>query len=397
VYQLAFRKVSTAIDQSERSKVDMAATTFDPVSALIEGLDDVLALEYMFSSNLKAIAADRRRRILEFEKSHPKISRMLKNRALALELLQDNNDFASEEDAYQFVINDRRKRPSLQFCKDSAEEYMRQFTPQEFLGFLRFSRDDFETLTKEFAEALAARNMFQSPKATPAKFLLAGLLRWLGGGSPHDIIFFCGLRMSTFLRVRWDLLDVLIDLYYDRVVFLPETEAERLALRKKFAAKSGIDGILGAKDGLLVHIKLPANTQNARTYLCYKSFYALNMQGVADDEGAFQYVNIGWTGATGDSCAAQRSTFWKRCERDEFKFSEGTMFISFFGRRFVSFRCFALRCVALRCVALRCVALHSVALSCVASHCVRLPFFALCYYHLRCATYLRSTLLTIMS
>jgi hypothetical protein len=119
VYQLAFRKVSTAIDQSERSKVDMAATTFDPVSALIEGLDDVLALEYMFSSNLKAIAADRRRRILEFEKSHPKISRMLKNRALALELLQDNNDFASEEDAYQFVINDRRKRPSLQFCKDA--------------------------------------------------------------------------------------------------------------------------------------------------------------------------------------------------------------------------------------------------------------------------------------
>ena len=34
---------------------------------------------------------------------------------------------------------------------------------------------------------------------TPMKFLLAGVLRWIAGGSTHDIIYFCGMRLRYII------------------------------------------------------------------------------------------------------------------------------------------------------------------------------------------------------
>ena len=51
------------------------------------------------------------------------------------------------------------------------------------------------------------------------------------------------------------------------------------------------------------------------------------MQGVADYNGEFLYVNVGHKGATADGCAVRKSRFWQRCKDDEFKFSEGNFFV----------------------------------------------------------------------
>jgi len=88
-----------------------------------------------------------------------------------------------------------------------------------------------------------------------------------------------------------------------------------------------MEGVLGAIDGLLVHIRLPRYTKNARPWLCYKSFYALNMQGVAGPDGECLYVNVGHAGATGDGCAARQSKFWDRCASNEFKYTDGNVFL----------------------------------------------------------------------
>ena len=51
------------------------------------------------------------------------------------------------------------------------------------------------------------------------------------------------------------------------------------------------------------------------------------MQGVADYNGEFLYVNVGHKGATADGCAIRKSRFWQRCKDDEFKVSEGNFFV----------------------------------------------------------------------
>lgn len=108
---------------------------------------------------------------------------------------------------------------------------------------------------------------------------------------------------------------------------MPETEEEWKCLSALFEKKNGISGQLGAIDGLLVHIILPANTKNARTFQCYKSYYALNVQGVAGPTGEFLYINIGHAGATSDGCASRQSQFWADCAADKFKYSLGYHFL----------------------------------------------------------------------
>ena len=89
----------------------------------------------------------------------------------------------------------------------------------------------------------------------------------------------------------------------------------------------GVEGVLGAIDGILIKIKLPAGVRSARKFLCHKSFYALNMQGIAGPDGDFMYINVGHAGATGDGCASRQSKWWTKCENDVFKYSDGYFFI----------------------------------------------------------------------
>lgn len=168
-----------------------------------------------------------------------------------------------------------------------------------------------------------AKGIYNNENSTPTRFLLAGCLRWLAGGSGHDIIFFCGARYRTWQKQRWTTVDALLYLYFKSVVKLPASEEARKSLSDLFKEKNGIDGQLGAVDGLLVHIHLPPGTKNARKYQCYKSYYAMNMQAVAGPNGEYLYVNIGHAGATGDGCAIRGSKFWKMNERNVFKHTDG--------------------------------------------------------------------------
>ena len=172
----------------------------------------------------------------------------------------------------------------------------------------------------------AEKFLHQAP--TPTRFLLSGCLRWLAGGSGHDIIFFCGVRYRTWQKQRWIVLDALLELYFKSKIQLPTTDEARKVLSEIFKEKNGIDGQLGAIDGLLIHIHLPPGTKNARKFQCYKSYYALNMQAVAGPNGEYLYVNIGHAGATGDGCAIRQSKFWKLNEDNVFKHTEGFFWIA---------------------------------------------------------------------
>jgi len=161
-------------------------------------------------------------------------------------------------------------------------------------------------------------------KPIPIKYLLRGVLRWLAGGSIHDIIYLCGCRKSCFSKLRWNIIDALIDIYWSKVVKLPEEEDEFMELSKQFEQKTGLKDFFGAVDGLLTHITLPMGTKNARPYFCYKKFYALNLQGVAGPNGEFLYVNIGHAGGTCDGFAFRDCLLWELMERGYSNFENRT-------------------------------------------------------------------------
>ena len=124
------------------------------------------------------------------------------------------------------------------------------------------------------------------------------------------------------------MIDVILDTYYETTVKLPTTVEEREYLSARFVKKTGIGGILGAIDGLLVRIVLPPGTKNARTYHCYKSFYALNVQGVAGPDGELMYVNVGHAGSTGDGYASKHCNWYKSCAENTYWYKDGYFFLA---------------------------------------------------------------------
>ena len=77
------------------------------------------------------------------------------------------------------------------------------------------------------------------------------------------------------------MLNIIVDKYFKTEISLPTTKAERDDLSAAFEAKMGIQGVIGAIYGVLIKINLPPNEHNARSWRCYKSFYALNVQAAA--------------------------------------------------------------------------------------------------------------------
>jgi hypothetical protein len=212
----------------------------------------------------------------------------------------------SVEEGRKVSADIRKNRSSLDWCRESADRYLGQLTDLEFQGLFRMDRTLFQSAEDKLRAHFESKKIYSrdgslgGKAATPTKFLLAGTLRWLAGGSAHDIIYFCGVRYRTLTRYRWDVLQALDEIYFSSEIRLPSDKQQRDALSDKFEIKTHMKGIIGAIDGLLVHIHLPAGTKNARPFRCYKSYYALNMQAVAGPDGEFLYVNIGHAGAVGE-------------------------------------------------------------------------------------------------
>ena len=270
--------------------------------------------------------------LMELKNSSPNKFRKLNNEIRARALLDESNvpySSLNMKRALQRVKVSRSHRLGLGWCRDNAERYINQLKADEFKGLFRMDVGLFNNILSRLDEYFNSnsRTWKRGKDATPLKFVLFGTLRWLAGGSTHDIIYFCGMRYRAFCKLRWKILEALVDVFFKEEIKLPDTEEKRRELSEEFAKKMGVFGVLGAIDGLLVHIKVPPKTKNCRPFLCYKHYYALNMQGIAGPNGEFLYCNIGHKGATGDGCASRQSMFWQRAKRNDFGHTDGFFLI----------------------------------------------------------------------
>jgi hypothetical protein len=231
-----------------------------------------------------------------FKAAHPVLAKQLWYENMA-------KDFVTEgiapdlRNAIEMVTELRKHRVPLIFCQENSDRYTRQLTTLEFRGLFRMDQELFNEVEQKLEVYFKSVGKFQGQPnyagkpATPVKYLLAGTLRWLAGGSPHDICYFCGMRNRTFRRVRWEVINAIKTLYFSSEIRLPETEAERDKLSAEFEQKMKMKGCLGAIDGLLCKIVLFPGLKSARPFLSYKGHYSLNLQAVAGPNAEFHTLN----------------------------------------------------------------------------------------------------------
>lgn len=120
-----------------------------------------------------------------------------------------------------------------------------------------------------------------SPITTP--IALHCCLRWLSGGSHHDIRVIAGISKAAFYHYAHRCIDAII--HCDELSFtFPKTplEIERAALGFKAISLNGImDGCVAAMDGILIKIKTPSTSEvgNVKAFFSgHYHAYGVNVQ-----------------------------------------------------------------------------------------------------------------------
>jgi hypothetical protein len=135
---------------------------------------------------------------------------------------------------------------------------------------------------------------------------LAFTIRWLAGGSYLDIADHYDVSKATFYRLVYECIDLIIDAF--PISFPLSSEDALGSLAADFVAKQSktiFMRVVGAIDGILVKIRCPSahECHGAQNYWCRKSYFALNVQAVADTRSRFIFVSFDNPGATHDAKA----------------------------------------------------------------------------------------------
>ena len=212
-----------------------------------------------------------------------------------------------------------RARPD----RDDVKRRFDAIRPRQFKTMFRMDRDAFDDLCQTLAPQLPKRRK----TALPVWLKVAVTLRYLAGGSHHDIGFGFSIVASTFYRVVDAVLDAihatrrvdLDSLFIEHEDGTWEWDVDKLqALEHEFATKKGpwIRGIFGAIDGVAVKILCPPASQTDRVKEFYnrKGFYALVCQGVCDARRRFLFMDARMEGSCPDSLAFGASLLGVRME-----------------------------------------------------------------------------------
>jgi hypothetical protein len=221
------------------------------------------------------------------------------------------------------AIASRELRPKKRFPKARrkrdrgyALREMEAMNDREFQEMFRVTRGRFDSILRKIEGDLRkdeqkAKNSAGSPITATTK--LAVTLRFLAGGSHHDIRFAFGISKGSFYSATgaiWPTIEA-IDKHYP--LEFPMNDNQKLAeVGDAFGAFSphGImQNCVGAIDGLLIRTRCPYKSEHSdgASFRNRKKCFGILALGVADVQGRFLSFAVKWTGSTHDSTALQTS------------------------------------------------------------------------------------------
>lgn len=154
-----------------------------------------------------------------------------------------------------------------------------------------------------------SRNRCDAGPITPANKLQM-FLRYMSGGSHHDIIAFSGVSETSFYAAIEEVCSALLEHPALRIQFPEDDEGQRRIMRgfKSISNYGIMDGCVGAIDEWLCRIVVPSSNEvdQVRPYFSgHYRCYGVNVQACCDAQCRFTSVSISNPGSTGDAVAYQ--------------------------------------------------------------------------------------------
>ena len=222
----------------------------------------------------------------------------------ALSFLRELEDLERLQDELK-----EREPPAPRTARDRANTHDRFMAIHEhrFKTMFRMTRIAFDELVHLLAPYLRRSTRRGLGGALEPWLMTAVGLRYLAGGSHHDIGFGYELASSTFYVVVDEFIDAIhkckqLDLdspFIERSGGKWEWDIERLrVLEREFCDKKGewIRGIFGAVDGIAVKMSCPhwsqcTHLRGPSVFFNRKGFYAIVCQAVCDARRRFLFVS----------------------------------------------------------------------------------------------------------
>ena len=177
----------------------------------------------------------------------------------------------------------------------------------------RMTAEAFDVLVeivRPAVEVNVLKSMASTPQSNASIFpelVVAIGIRYLCGGSHHDITSYIGVSDSSFYRCRDLFMDAVLSSEDPRLaIHWPTTPEEYEEIAKAFRAKSTHEimrNCVGALDGLLIQIRRPTlkETDSADDYFSgHYQMPGLNCQGVCDSHYRFLFFAVAAPGKSGD-------------------------------------------------------------------------------------------------
>lgn len=215
----------------------------------------------------------------------------------------------------------KRQNPTRLNAKDRARNpgyaleqmsILERFCPKEFTRMFRLNPASFSTLLNKVSNIIDKPGKkdvknFQNQDYVQPKTRLAVSLRWLAGGSVHDICFAFGVAIGTFYQeggVLWGTLEAI-----DQVeeIKFPTNIAVLEGISEGFSkySKKRLRGCVMAMDGWVCKTRKPYayEVRNVIAYRNRKNCWGIVVFAGCDHRGKFIMFSPRNSGATNDSLA----------------------------------------------------------------------------------------------
>ncbi|CAF2893685.1 unnamed protein product [Rotaria sp. Silwood2] len=169
-----------------------------------------------------------------------------------------------------------------------------QINDKQFKDNFRIQRSMFKTLFDQVDQYLKKQDT-KLRFSIPVEKRLACALYSLGSTSElRTVAHLFGIGKSTVAKILHEFCNVVVQLFFNRLIKFPVTVQEIQQRADNFLNKYGYPMCIGSVDG--THISIEPPTGEETDYFSYKKHHSVILLAVVDASLKFSYVNIGAPG-----------------------------------------------------------------------------------------------------